>query len=196
MIIHLFAVISPGPDFIVVTKQSFSHGRYSALFTSLGISLGILVHVTFCLIGIGYLLSINLVLFKIFKYIGAFYLCFIGFKSLISPSFGKIENSKTKVDSKYFYQSFVLGFVTNVFNPKATLFFLSLFTLVIKIDTPLYIKLFYGFWMSVITGLWFSLVSFFFTSELSKIFIRKYSVLIDKIMGIILIIISIRLLLY
>ncbi len=195
MIIHLFAVISPGPDFAIVSKQSFSHGRTSAIFTSLGIASGILVHVMFCLIGIGYLLTVNSFLFNIFKYIGAFYLCYIGFKPFINSSISQFDKDEKEKLKKSLYQSFVLGFITNVFNPKATIFFLSLFTLVINVDTPIFIKLLYGAWMSVITGFWFCLVSLFFTSEYSKIFIRKYSILIDKIMGIILIIISIRLLL-
>ena len=96
----------------------------------------------------------------------------------------------------FIWNEFLLGFITNVFNPKATLFFLSLFTVVIDVNTPIFVKIFYGFWMSSITGLWFLFVSFIFTSSLSKIFISRFSGLIDKIMGFILIIISVKILLF
>ena len=92
----------------------------------------------------------------------------------------------------FFDKPFYLGFITNILNPKATLFFLSLFTVIISQLTPIKIKIFYGLWMSLITGIWFCLISLFFTSKISKIFIKKYATLINKIMGIVLIIISVR----
>ena len=41
VILHLFAVASPGPDFVLITRQCFKYGRRSAIWTSLGISIGI-----------------------------------------------------------------------------------------------------------------------------------------------------------
>ena len=56
-IIHLFAVISPGPDFIVIAKQSLHSGRKSSIFTALGIGVGILIHVSYCLMGVQFIAS-------------------------------------------------------------------------------------------------------------------------------------------
>ena len=50
--------------------------------------------------------------------------------------------------------------------------------------------------MSIVTGLWFCIVSFLFTSKFFEIFISKYAHIIDKIMGIVLMVISIKLILY
>ena len=90
---------------------------------------------------------------------------------------------------------FLIGFFTNVLNPKAILFFISLFTVFVNQSTPIYIKIIYGIWMVFSTGLWFCIVSIFFTSDYSKKIINKYSVIISKIMGIILLIISIKVIL-
>tara|TARA_Y100000590_G_C15393890_1_gene891133 strand:- start:145 stop:783 length:639 start_codon:yes stop_codon:yes gene_type:complete len=195
MILHLFAVMSPGPDFAVVTKQSFAFGRKYALITSLGIGVGILFHVIYCIVGVGLLLSTNKYLFNFFKIIGSLYLFYNGFNAIFYSSSNNIDNNN---NSKYetFKKSFLLGFITNVFNPKATLFFLSLFTLIIDANTSLSVQIFYGFWMSFITILWFCIVSYFFTTYLSKIFIKKYSKLINRIMGIILVIVSLNILIY
>ena len=57
-IAHIFAVISPGPDFALVTRQSFMYGRKIALYTSLGIATGILIHVFYIIFGFT-LLSTN-----------------------------------------------------------------------------------------------------------------------------------------
>ena len=191
--IHLLAVMSPGPDFLIVLKQSVYNGRKAAVLTSLGIGLGIVVHMTYCIVGIGFLISTNNFVYLSIKYLGILYLFYLGVKSLLDKKdnydIGKINTS----DKVYFFDKpFYLGFITNVLNPKATLFFLSLFTVIINQLTPITIKIFYGFWMSLITGAWFCLISLFFTSKISKIFIKKYATLINKIMGFVLIIISIR----
>ena len=79
---HLLAVISPGPDFIVVVKQCNNNGRKSAFMTSLGISMGILVHVIYCIVGIAYLISNTPHLFNFIKIIASSYLFYIGFLSI------------------------------------------------------------------------------------------------------------------
>ena len=194
---HLLAVISPGPDFIVVIKQSVKRGRKSAILTSIGIAAGILIHVLYSLIGISFLIESNLFLFNALKFTGALYLAYIGVKSFYQKNnFINDDDNYNNFSGNKISNSFLLGFITNVFNPKATLFFLSLFTVVIDANTPIFVKIFYGFWMSSITGLWFLFVSFIFTSSLSKIFISRFSGLIDKIMGFILIIISVKILLF
>ena len=191
--IHLLAVMSPGPDFLIVLKQSVYNGRKAAVLTSLGIGLGIVVHMTYCIVGIGFLISTNNFEYSSIKYLGILYLFYLGVKSLLDKKDNYDIEKKNISDKVYFFDKpFYLGFITNVFNPKATLFFLSLFTVIINQLTPITIKIFYGFWMSLITGIWFCLISLFFTSKISKIFIKKYATLINKIMGFVLIIISIR----
>tara|TARA_B110000438_G_C15797202_1_gene643389 strand:+ start:89 stop:721 length:633 start_codon:yes stop_codon:yes gene_type:complete len=193
-IVHFFAVISPGPDFTVVTKQSFLYGRKMAIFTSIGIGCGILIHMLYCIIGFGVLLASNQVLYNLLKYIGAFYLLYIGISTFKST---KSQIKKTTNAGQYgIKKSFILGFVTNVFNPKATLFFLSLFAIAINNSTPIFIQIFYGIWMWIVTTIWFVIISIFFTTSLVDIFVKKYSNIINKVMGLILIFISIKLVLF
>src|SRR3989344_4015691 len=81
-LIHLLAVASPGPDFAIVLKQSLSQPRRIVYFTALGVGLGILIHVAYSLVGIGFIIARSIVLFSIIKWLGAGYLLFIGWKSL------------------------------------------------------------------------------------------------------------------
>ena len=64
---HLLAVISPGPDFALITRQSFLYGRTSSIYTSLGIASGILVHVSYCIVGLNFLLT-NVYAYKTIVY--------------------------------------------------------------------------------------------------------------------------------
>ena len=195
VIIHLFAVISPGPDFAVVVKQSLK-GRPSGVFTSLGIALGILFHASYCILGVSYFIIENNYIFNTIKIAGGLYLCFLGVSSFLSnrniPQINKDNFDKQEQQSSIIKNDFFIGFVTNLLNPKATLFFLSLFVLVIDINTSLYSQIFYGFWMSMITGLWFCLVSLLISSYYLNIFINRYFTLLNKIMGVLLIFISMK----
>ena len=191
--IHLFAVVSPGPDFIIIVRQSISHGRRSALMTSLGIGIGILMHITLCIFGLGMIIKESDLLFKVIQIIGSLYLAYLGIISI------KSKNSST--ESKYndefnfnAFESFKLGFLTNVLNPKATLFFLSLYVLIISNNTPFQFQILFGLWMSFATGLWFAFLSLILTkkSVLSKV--EFMSTKIQRLTGLILIIFSIKLL--
>ena len=191
--IHLFAVMSPGPDFIIIVRQSISSGRRSALMASLGIGIGILMHVTVCIFGLGMIIKESDLLFKVIQIIGSLYLVYLGIISIKS----KDSSTKSKYNDEFNFnefQSFKLGFLTNVLNPKATLFFLSLYVLIISNNTPFQFQILFGLWMSFATGLWFAFLSLILTNKsiLSKI--EFMSTKIQRLTGVILIIFAIKLL--
>src|SRR5689334_16017979 len=78
----MVAVISPGPDFAVVVKNSLIYSRKTALLTALGVALGNLVHVTYTLLGLGLLIGDYPWLLLGIKYCGASYLLYIGYNGL------------------------------------------------------------------------------------------------------------------
>ena len=193
-LVHLFAVISPGPDFIIVLRQSI-HNRYSGFITSLGIGCGILFHISYCILGVNFLLSNNSFLFHFIKISGALYLSYLGlttflYKSNLSTMKNNGINKDEALSTKK--NDFFVGFFTNLLNPKATLFFISLFALVIDSSTSIYLQVFYGVWMSLVTALWFCLVSLLISSYYLNIVINKYFTLLNRFMGILLILISIK----
>jgi len=157
----------------------------------LGISIGILIHVLLCIFGLDYLFVNNTYIYNLIKYLCFFYLLFISITLIKSNSRNNsLDNNIFKLKSP-----FLIGFLTNLLNPKAILFFISIFTVIISQLTPLYIKIIYGIWMVFCTGIWFCIVSIFFTSNYSKNFLNKYSIIISKIMGVILLLISIKVIL-
>ena len=191
--IHLFAVMSPGPDFIIIVRQSISSGRCSALMTSLGIGIGILLHITLCIFGLGMIIKESDLLFKVIQIIGSLYLAYLGIISMISKDSSSNSNYKDELLFNAL-QSFKLGFLTNILNPKATLFFLSLYTMIIANNTPFQFQILFGLWMSFATGLWFAFLSLILTNKSILAKIEFMSTKIQRITGVILILFSIKLL--
>ena len=77
-IAHLFAAASPGPDFVVVTRQCVTGGIRTGIWTSLGVGTGILLHVSYCLLGVALLVSQSPTVFAGVKYLAAAYLFYPG----------------------------------------------------------------------------------------------------------------------
>ena len=161
--------------------------------TSIGISFGISIHVLYCIFGLDYIFINNIYIYSIIKYLCFFYLIFISL-SLINTK-NNSDNISLNDSVLNLKNPFLIGFLTNILNPKAILFFISLFSVFVDQSTSIYIKIIYGIWMVFFTGLWFCIVSIFFTSNYTKKFINKYSIIISKIMGVILLLISIKVIL-
>ena len=194
-LIHLLAVMSPGPDFAVVIRQSISFDRKTALITSLGIGAGIAVHMAYTLLGLGFIITQSEVGFLIAQLVGICYLSFLALKLLKSKPQVAANNEITLDNNPRHHQkAFLLGIMTNLLNPKATLFFLAIFTTVVSITTPIYIQSMYALWIILTTILWFSLVSIFFSQEKVRAKFVSHGYIFERIMGVVLLLFAVKLL--
>jgi RhtB (resistance to homoserine/threonine) family protein len=192
-VVHLLAVMSPGPDFLMILRNSIVYTRKTGVYSAIGLGLGILVHVTYCLIGLAVIISQSIVIFSIIKYIGVAYLLYIGIKSLrAKPSTAITESSDIHYQELSRWQAIRSGFITNATNPKATLFFLGLFTLVIDPATPLGIKLIMAVEVVAATVAWFSLVAVIVSHRAVRTRIHKIQHHVERVMGGILILLGIK----
>ena len=193
-LVHFLAVVSPGPDFVMILRNSLLFSRRSGIYAAIGLGLGICVHVAYSLAGIALVISQSVLLFNIVKLLGASYLIYIGIKSLRAKRsdvkhLGTVEE---KADLTK-WQAIRTGFITNATNPKATLFFLSLFTLVIEPTTPLIVKFVMGVEMAVVTALWFALVAVLVSHRIIRNRIASVQHYVERFMGGILILFGIKL---
>lgn len=197
IIVHFLAVIAPGPEVILVTKDSLSKGRRYAFWLSIGIGSGTLLHVTYSLLGIGLIISQSILLFSIIKTLGALYLIYLGFLSLKAKpvQLDNLTGTTTNTTNFSIPQVLLKGFMTSALNPKATLFFFSIFTVLISPETPLPIKIGYGFWMATINALVLIGLSSLLTLEQVRQPIQKVGVWLERAMGILLTVLGLRLLL-
>lgn len=187
-LIHLLAVASPGPDFAVVVRESVTHGRKAGTCTALGVGSAIFLHVGYSLLGIGLIVSQSIVLFNALKWAAAAYLLYIGVKALRARPATATQAPVDLVKAERTARgAFTAGFVTNGLNPKATLFFLSLFTVVINPHTPLLVQAGYGLYLAVATGVWFCLVARLFSQERVRAGFARMGHWFDRAMGAVLV---------
>ena len=219
-LIHLLAVASPGPDFAVVERESVTHGPRAGTRTALGVGCGsflypglnftagdgmalpfalgvgcaIFLHVGYSLLGIGLIVSQSIVLFNALKWAAAAYLLYIGFKALqAKPAVPSTDELTIQVGERTARGAFTAGFVTNGLNPKATLFFLSLFTVVINPHTPLTVQAGYGLYLAFATAVWFCLVARLFSHQRVRAGFARMGHWFDRTMGAVLIAIGVKL---
>ena|SRR3990167_7007881 len=193
-LIAFLAAVSPGPDFVVVAKNALAHNRLIAIMTSLGIGAGIIIHSTYCILGLAVIISQSLLLFSIIKYLGVSYLIYLGIKNLIAKQ-NHLSIVATKKNQFSLKAAFLNGLFTNVLNPKCTLFMLSVFTLVVKPNTPSTIQVIYGLEIAIITALWFVFLSYGLSSKIIKSKIERVQHIVTKLIGVVLISLGITILL-
>lgn len=188
--IALFGAMLPGPDFAIVVKNSMLHSRQSGYFTSLGIGVAILVHMTYCIFGLALVIAGSPFLFNFIKYIGACYLIYLGIQSIKAKQSKNIFQTKENnpyINDLSSFTSFKQGFLCNLLNPKATMFFLSLFTVLIKADTPLHWSIIYGLEIAIIGILWFCSLTIILSHPKVKKCLQNAEQYIAKLLGIFLI---------
>ena len=184
--------VIPGADFAMVLRQSIAHGRRAALFTSAGIATSILVHGSYTLLGIGVIVGQSLMAFNIIKWVGAAYLVWLAISALRGPAPQPPAEDDLAAAKRGDFAAFALGFLTNLLNPKAVLFFLALFTTLVSAHTGGDIKVLYVLCMSLMLFAWFALVSVFFTTPSVRQGFFRFGRWFNRVTGITFIVLAIR----
>lgn len=194
--VFTMALASPGPDFVIAVRNSIMYSRKIGIMTAIGFALGVFVHMAYTLLGFAVIISQSVVLFSIIKYIGAAYLFYVGIQALRSQGFEENQKRKTKkkgVDAMSVKSALWNGFLTNVLNPKATMFFMAVFSQFIGPETPVTVQLLYAGTCVVMTGIWFTFVAVILTNQRIKAKFLKFTKWIDRVCGILLIGLGIKL---
>ena len=198
--VHLLAAASPGPDFLMVTQQTLVHGRRTGLWCSAGIALGLGVHIAYSIGGLAATIAHSLSLLWAIKLLGGSYLVFIGVKALrsqadtgvpASAETARIQAHTLPIQLSA-WRSFAKGFLCNVLNPKAPVYFVSLFTVVLSPDMPLRQLLAYGLWMMVLQMGWFSAVVLLLAQPRLQGVFRSYSHWINRVCGAVMLALGVR----
>ena len=190
--IAALGMISPGPDFFLIIKNAARYQRSAAMMTALGIIVAIALHMSYCVAGLAVLITTTPWLFNILKYAGAAYLIWIGIKSLMPQKAQSVDLMSNQHEHVTFKKAFMQGFLCNVLNPKATLFFLAIFTQVLNVDSTFSEKLWFAF---IIWGLaviyWPILVCLIQSAPVRK-GLAKVQKYVDKVLGVVLVAFGIR----
>jgi threonine/homoserine/homoserine lactone efflux protein len=172
-IAYIIALTSPGPDTAVTIRQVTFHGRAAGYYTALGIGVGVYLHCLLAINGISLFILQNDLYKLLISLIGSLYIFYLGISMLITYLKPELENDIPENNSSN-YSSFFLGLITNIFNIKAFIFFVSLFTILIDSIQGILFYI-YPIYFAITTALWFALVSFLITiSRKINIYKNKY----------------------
>ena len=190
--IAIFMAILPGADFVMVTRTSIYNGRFAGLYMSLGMCLSVCIHASYSIAGLAVVIASSAWLFSAIKYLGAAYLIYIAWQLLTTrESLNKDQSSSTTQMSPFV--AFRLGFTCNILNPKTSIFFLSIFTQVVSVDTPLIMQISYGLIIMLAHFIWYSGVALLLSHPSILPRFNRQKQKIDKVAGFILMLIAIKL---
>ena len=181
--IHFCALITPGPDFFLVSQTAISRSRKDAVLVALGICLGAMVWSLLALMGLNIIFEKMAWLKQGLLIAGGLYLCWLGYQMLRS-AFSKDEQTvKQMVLPQSPYLFFMKGLLTNLSNPKAVIYFGSVFSLFLA--NPLFDQhhslLFII--IAVETLLWFLVVAFVFSLPTFRAAYQNFAKWIDGVSG-------------
>lgn len=198
-VVHLLAAASPGPDFVLVSQQALSRGKKAALLTSAGIALGLSIHIIYSIAGLATIIAHSEELLWGIKLLGGCYLIYLGIKGLRAKATGQpavIEAATASPHSSATHSTNTqpsnilsskkllgMGFLCNALNPKAPIYFVAVFTIVLSPDMPLYQLAIYGLWMMILQFGWFALISCFLSKPKISQQFRKMGHWLDRLLG-------------
>ena len=177
---HLIALTSPGPDTAIVIRQTSIYGRKEGFKAALGIGVGIYAHCLLAINGISLIILSNDLYKFIISIVGGTYIAYLGISMYFSNSNNEIISTNTK-----YKNSFTIGLVTNIFNIKAFLFFVSLFSVLLDSMYGIFYYL-YPIYFSLTSALWFIFLSYILTISKHKNFNIITNVYISSIMAFVL----------
>jgi len=181
--VHLLAAASPGPDFVLVSQQTLCNGKRAGLLCSLGIALGLSVHILYSVFGLAALIANSASALWVIKLLGGSYLIYLGISGLRAKATKQAAIATGKVAQDSAFKTIGLGFLCNALNPKAPIYFISLFTIVISQTSPTQYLFIYGLWMMVLQFMWFALVTLLLSRPLITAKFHSLGHWIDRITG-------------
>ena len=185
-IAHFLALLSPGPDFVLVVKSAIRNEGKNAIGVALGIASANALYVGLCLIGVG-----TVTIMIVLKVIGGLFLIYLAVQALRASkgSYNNLdmaEHTHSNAVKATFLKEFITGFMSGILNPKNLLFYLSLFTVVLTPEVGFAFKLGLGIWMTAIVFLWDLSIIFLLSTPKVRSKFTKLAYYIDKVTGAIL----------
>ena len=150
---HFLALLSPGPDFVLIVKSAIKNKHKNAVGVAFGIASANAVYIMLCLVGIGSFLATSAPLLIALKLLGGLFLLYLAVQAIHAKREdyqGLAMEERGAACNTSFLKEFVTGFISGISNPKNLLFYLSLFTVVLTKDVGLGFKVALGVWMTLL----------------------------------------------
>ena len=124
--ITLLIIIVPGPDFLIVMKNTIHSGKVNGAMSALGITSAHVIYSSLAVLGIIYILTSLYYIFLIIKILGACYLVYLGVQSIRTARQSmNFNTTRIGIDDVSYFTSYRQGFISTILNPKALLYYVS-----------------------------------------------------------------------
>ena len=156
--VWLITVISPGPNFFATAHAAATQSRRHGLALSLGIAVGTTIWASASLLGLGLLFQAAAWLYQGVKLVGGAYLVYLGIRMMLAsarapdaPAAGRGPVTAAG--------AFRRGMIIDLSNPKAAVFFTSLFAVAVPVHAPLWFQALVVLSVVTIAGGWYALIA-------------------------------------
>lgn len=197
VVAHFLALLSPGPDFLLVVKSGIRNRKNRAVGVAFGIASANAIYIFLCIVGVGEILSRSLPLMRVLKFLGGVFLCYVAFMALRAKKgdyayIGAASACDAGAKAS-FLGEYLTGFISGITNPKNLIFYLSLFSVVLNRNIGLSLKVALGLWMTVLVFLWDAFILFVLAQDRVRKAFSRIAFYVDKAAGTILGLIGITL---
>ena len=181
--------ISPGPSLAIVIRNTISGGRIQGVMTGLGHGLGLSIYAFIAVMGLSSLILNNLKIFNTLQSIGALMLLWFGYVMITSKTKTNIKPEKNY--SRGFYEGFMIAFL----NPKILVYFVAVFSQFVNPNLENIDRVIMAIIAGVIDTAWYVTVATIFATTSFIDSINEKKVYIDRLIGIIIIVLALFLIL-
>lgn len=195
MAIHLAVVISPGPNFLIVTQMSIRDSRHAGLLSALGVALAAALWSSAALFGVSILFETVTWLYGTLKLLGGAYLVYLGIQSWRNAKEPLVSSVEEPAQASSKWRSFRAGFVTNLTNPKSAVFFGSIFAALLSPSLPIWMQ---GAAVGIVVFdalCWYMLLAVVFSTQKAQSVYAQAKRHIDRAVGGFLALLGLRLML-
>ena len=184
-IVCLLGAISPGPSLALIIRNSINFNRMSGIIASIAHGLGICVYATVTIIVLEFILRNSETIFFVIQICGSLFLIILGLIFIFKKN-NENQNDTYQIHSN----SFAQGFMIAIINPKILIWFTAIYSQFIDINATFLNKTILVLTPTIIDAIWYSLVAILVTGYGLKEILNKNKFMIQKIIGILLIIIA------
>ena len=182
----LLGAMSPGPSMVVVINNAIFKNRLNGILTSIGHGVGIGIYALFAVLGIALIIKTNLYVFNVIKFLSIILLVYLGVNLMIT-------NDKLEFDGKNInrgFTSFLQGLSISLLNPKIFIWFIAIYSQFMSVDNDMIFNTILILTASIIDAIWYVILTLLVTTNIALDFIKDKSVLLQKFVGSVFIIIG------
>ena len=186
----LLGAMSPGPSMVVVINNAIFKNRLNGILTSIGHGVGIGIYALFAVLGIALIIKTNLYVFNVIKFLSIIFLVYLGVNLMITND--KLEFDGKNINSGF--TSFLQGLSISLLNPKIFIWFVAIYSQFMSVDNDMIFNTILILTASIIDAIWYVILTLLVTTNIALDFIKDKSVLLQKFVGSVFIIIGVILL--